>query len=214
MIREHTEKLNPPRAVYVPFPLGLPVGHPGNVDEQRAVVDLAFSTLDAPSAPVLLAYEDAAAAVEGGSPLQASEIALTSAAATIDFATEVQLMRGYWEQHVAATGRTGVGLAGLPPQRFRAMVRFLEASIADQAADMDGRPADVPVPVFIRRCVDDLRVLYAEARLQTHPHESREDRQRWMLGDTALGAMLRKLFAVMDASEDPAVKAAAFGIAR
>lgn len=214
LIREHTEKVKPPRAVYVPFPLGLPVGHPGNVREQRAVLDLAFSTLDAASGPVLLDYRDESAAEEAGSPLQASEVEADDQARAADFATEVTLMRRYWEQHLAATGRTGVGLSKVPPQRFRGVVRFLEAILTDQTADSDERPADMPRPMFIRTCIEDLRVMYGEARLQTHPHESSQERQRWLLGSTALGLMLRRLRDTFDASSDPQLKALAFGIAR
>lgn len=214
LIREHTEKVKPPRAVYVPFPLGLPVGHPGNVAEQQAVLDLAFSTLGAESGPVLVEYRDETAAEEGGSPLQASEIEPDEQARTADFATEVTLMRRYWEQHLAATARTGVGLSKVPPQRFRGVVRFLEAVLTDQTADSDERPADMPKPLFIRTSIEDLRVMYSEARLQTHPDESSEERQRWLLGSTALGLMLRRLRETFDASADPQLKALAFGIAR
>ena len=213
LVREHTEKVKPPRAVYVPFPLGLPVGHPGNVAEQRAVLDLAFSTLSATGGPVLLEYRDDASADEVGSPAQASEIDVAADARTLDFATEVTLMRRYWEQRLAATGRTGVGLSKIPPPRFRGIVRFLEAYVNDPSIDTELR-SDTPVPAFIRHCVEDLRVMYTEARLQTHPHESSVDRQRWLLGSTALGVMIRRVRDVMDASDDPKTKAAAFGIAR
>jgi hypothetical protein len=214
LVREHSEKVKPPRALFVPFPLGLPVGHPGNTAEQQAVLDLAFSMLDAPSGPVLLDYPDDTAADEAGSPPQASELDPDEAARNADFATEVTLMRRYWEQHLAATGRTGVGLSQIPPARFRGVVRFLEAFVADSHADMDERPADMPVPLFIRSCLDDLRVMYVEARLQTHPGESSVDRQRWLLGSTALGVMIRRLRDALEASDDPKLKAIAFGIAR
>jgi hypothetical protein len=214
LIREHTEKVKPPRAVYVPFPLGLPLGHPGDSAEQQAVLDLAFSTLAAPSGPVLAIYRDDAAGDEAGSPVQASEFDADDNAGGIDFATEVTLMRRYWEQRLAATGRSGVGLSKIPPQRFRGVVRFLESYAVDPLADMSERPADMSVPFFIRNCIEDLRVMYIEARLHTHPGESSPDRQRWLLGSTALGIMIRRLHDVMDASTDPKVKAAAFGIAR
>lgn len=213
-MREHTEKVKPPRAVYVPFPLGLPVGHPGNVREQQAVLDLALSTLDAPTGPVLLEYRDEQAAQEPGSPLQASEVEVSADAREADLATEVTLMRRYWEQHLKATGRSGVGLTGIPPQRFRAVVRFLEAFVEDETADTPERPEQLPVLVFIRNSIDDLRVMYAEARMQTHPEESSVDRQRWILGHTALGVFMRRLREAMEASDDPKIRAAAFGIAR
>lgn len=213
LVREHTVKVNPPRAVFVPFPLGLPLGHPGNVAEQTAVLELALSTFEAPSGPVLVEYAESGGD-EGGSPVQASDVAVRADVAELDLANEVTLMRRYWEQHQERTGRTGVGLSRVPPQRFRGVVRFLEAYVDDPAADTPERPAELEKLVFIRAAVDDLRNLYAEARMQTHPQESSDDRQRWLFGETALGAFLRKLGAAMSASEDPKVKAVAFGIAR
>lgn len=213
LVREHTLAVKPPRSVFVPFPLGLPLGHPGDAVEQQKVLDLAFSTLDAPSGPVLLDYVDGRSG-EAGSPLQASDVGADAAARQLDLATEVTLMRRYWEQRFTATGRTAVGLTKVPPPRFRGIVRFLQAFLTEDAADSPDRPADIDVPTFIRLCVEDLRVLYIEARLQTHPHEPSADRQRWLLGSTALGVFLRQLKARMEASSDPTMKAGAFGIAR
>jgi hypothetical protein len=213
LVREHTVAVKPPRAVWVPFPFGLPFGHPGNAAEQQSVLDLAFSALEFPSGPVLLDYT-ADGPTEPGAPLQASDVAVEASAHGLDLANEVTLMRRYWEQRFAATGRTGVGLTKVPPTRFRGVVRFLKAFYDDQTADSPDRTADVDLLAFVRVCVEDLRVLYAEARMQTHPDESSVDRQRWLLGSTALGVFLRALRDRMEASADPQVKAAAFGIAR
>lgn len=213
LVREHTVSVKPPRTVFVPFPFGLPFGQPGDAKTQRAILDLAFATLDEPAGPVLVDYRTAGN-VEPGSPLQASEVAVDDAARTLDLATEVTLMRRYWEQRLESVGRTAVGLTRVPPARFRGIVRFLEHVLTDAHADTPDRPADMDVPTFIRSAVDDLRVLYIEARMQTHPHESSVDRQRWLLGSTALGIFLRTLKERLEASEDPALKAVAFGIAR
>lgn len=214
LVREHTAKVNPPRAVFVPFPFGLPLGHPGNSAEQQAVLDLAFSTLDAASGPVLLDFPDSGQVDEDGSPLQASQVRLSEHAADIDLATEVTLMRRYWEQHQERTRRTGVGLSRVPPQRFRGVVRFLEAFCNDSSADAAERPPDMDKLLFIRSAIEDFRVMYVEGRLETHPAESSADRQHWLLGETALGVFLRKLRDAMDASDDPKIKAGAIGIAR
>jgi hypothetical protein len=37
LVREHTEKINPPRALWVPFELGRPVGPPDEPAFQRRV---------------------------------------------------------------------------------------------------------------------------------------------------------------------------------
>jgi len=45
IVREYTEKVQPPRTVYVKWPFGHPLGEPGNVKQQRAVVLEAFKAL-------------------------------------------------------------------------------------------------------------------------------------------------------------------------
>ncbi len=212
LVREHTEKIKPPRALSVPFPFGLAVGHPRNAAEQRAVLEAAFAMLDATSGPVLRDFPDDERA-EAGSPLQASEV--VASATTLDLADEVTAMRRYWETWEEREGRTSVGVARVNPQRFRGVVRFLEAIERGEAdADTTERPADIGRADFIRLAVTDLKAMYVEARLVTHPHESSEDRQRWLLGETALGPFTRRLAGVMNASADQPIRDAAFGVAR
>ena len=38
IVREYTEKVKPPRTVFLHWPFGHPVGEPGNIRQQRAVV--------------------------------------------------------------------------------------------------------------------------------------------------------------------------------
>jgi len=38
IVREYSEKVKPPRTVYLRWPFGHPVGEPGNILQQRAVV--------------------------------------------------------------------------------------------------------------------------------------------------------------------------------
>ncbi len=212
LVREHTEKIKPPRALYVPFPFGLVVGHPKNVEEQRAVLAMAFGMLDASEGPVLLDFPDDGHD-EDASPLQASEV--TAAATTLALADEVTAMRRYWETWEEREGRTAVGVARVNPQRFRGVVRFLEAIERGEAdADTNERPPDIARHDFIRLAVTDLKVMYVEARLVTHPHESPNDRQRWLLGETALGPFTRRLADAMNASPDQGMRDAAFGVAR
>ncbi len=214
LVREHTEKIKPPRALYVPFPFGLAVGHPRNAMEQRAVLDAAFAMLDAPAGPVLRDYPDDERD-EAGSPLQASELApVASAATTLGLADEVTAMRRYWETWEAREGRTGVGASQVKPERFRGIVRFLEEFARGEDTDTNDRPAAIAKLDFVRLAIADLKTMYVEARLVTHPAESSEARQRWLWGETALGAFTRTLAQTMSASADPATKEAAFGIAR
>lgn len=51
-MKEVAEQIAPPRALYCEFPLGRPLGHPGDVDFQMDVLHRAFALLDA-TGPVL-----------------------------------------------------------------------------------------------------------------------------------------------------------------
>jgi hypothetical protein len=45
IVREYTEKVQPPRSVYLKWPFGHPLGEPGNVMQQRAVILETFRAL-------------------------------------------------------------------------------------------------------------------------------------------------------------------------
>jgi len=53
LLREITEKIRPPRALFVPFPLGYPLGEPNNPDLQANVMRAAFALLPRDDCPVL-----------------------------------------------------------------------------------------------------------------------------------------------------------------
>jgi hypothetical protein len=212
LIREHTEKIKPPRALWVPYPLGAPLGRPDDPDLQHRVLRAALDLLAEPSGPVLRDFPDEGTVAEPPAPVQASRVPM--AAVATDPAMETTQMRRYHEQWVQRTGKTGVGVSGIPPTRFRGVVRFLEAFADGTEADMKDRPAEVPLPVFIRRCVDDLKAMYVEARMQMQPQASGEQIARWFWGETAIGQLIRRVKDRMEASEDQRMKGAAFGIAR
>ncbi|HEY7295284.1 MAG TPA: hypothetical protein VH916_09585, partial [Dehalococcoidia bacterium] len=163
--------------------------------------------------PVLRDYPDEGADADGPvAPLQASQISTVPPAE--DAAMETTRMRRHYEQWLQREGRTAVGLTRIPPRRFRGVIRFLEAFAAGEEADMRERPADVPLPLFIRYCADDLKALYFEARLVMEPQTTGEEFARWFWGETATGQLIRRVKERLDASDDPAAKAIAYGIAR
>ena len=55
LIRLHTEKVRPPRALWVPFELGRPLGAPNDQAFQTRVIAAALGLLEAASGPVVLA---------------------------------------------------------------------------------------------------------------------------------------------------------------
>ena len=215
MVREHTEKVKPPRALFVPFPYGHALGRPGDPDLQHRVLKAALDLLEAPAGPVLRDFPDEAEpGVEPPAPAQASAIPVATSTPD-DPAMETTQMRQYHEQWLARSGgRTAFGLSGIPATRFRGVIRFLQGFAAGEDVDMPERPTDVPLANFIRYCADDLKALYYEGRMAMKPTAGGDEISRWFWGETATGQLLRKVRDRLDASEDKSWKAAAFGVAR
>lgn len=53
LLREVTAQIKPPRALFVPFPMGFPLGEPNNSELQHRVIDAALQLLERNDVPVL-----------------------------------------------------------------------------------------------------------------------------------------------------------------
>ena len=214
LVREHAERVRPPRALWVPFYFGYALGKPDDPEFQHQVISTALSTLDAESGPALADYPEDAGPI--GLP-QASEVSAAEtngSAKSLDAAGEITALRGYYERWQEQRGHTAVGITGIPQRRFRGIIRFLEAYAASDDADMDERPADVSVPQFARYCVDDLKAFCYEARMAQRPNDSEPDIHRWFWGETAVGTLIDSITQRLNATDDPSLKAMAYGLSR
>ena len=215
MVREHTEKVKPPRALFVPFPFGHALGRPGDAALQHRVLAAALALLDEPAGPVLRDFpDDAEPGAEPPAPTQASAIAPAASIPDDPVAEVMTLLATRMQWLETSGGRTAFGLAGVPVERVGDVVRFLEAFAAGRDADRPERPRELPLPGFIRYCADDLKALYVEARMAAKPMASGDEIARWFWAETAAGQLLRRVRDRLDASDDPRSKAAAFGVAR
>ena len=213
LVREHAERVRPPRALWVPFYFGYTMGKPDDPDFQHQVLTAALATLDAESGPALVDYPEEAGPI--GLP-QASEVAASTNgdAKPLDAAGEITALRGYYERWQEQRGRTAVGVTGIPQRRFRGIIRFLEAYAESDAADLDERPADVSVPQFVRYCADDLKAFCYEARMAQRPSDSEEEIHRWFWGETAVGALIDSITQRLNATGDARLQATAYGLSR
>ena len=59
VLREITERVNPPRALFVDKPLGYPLGEPGNAEVQKGIIRQAMSmTADAVPEAVIKVFQE------------------------------------------------------------------------------------------------------------------------------------------------------------
>jgi hypothetical protein len=79
MVREHTEKVKPPRALFVPFPFGHALGQANDPALQHRVLRAALDLLGEKTGPVLRDFpDDAEPGDQPPAPAQASTIAPAS----------------------------------------------------------------------------------------------------------------------------------------
>ncbi len=219
LVREHAERVRPPRALWVPFYFGYTMGKPDDPDFQHQVLAAALDTLDAESGPVLADYPEDAGPI--GLP-QASEVTASANgdadkpvdSRPLDAAGEITALRGYYERWQEQRGRTAVGVTGIPQRRFRGIIRFLEAYAQSDDADMEERPADVSVPQFVRYCADDLKAFCYEARMAQRPSDSEADVHTWFWGETAVGSLIDSITQRLNATGDARLQATAYGLSR
>jgi hypothetical protein len=212
MVREHAAKVKSPRVLFVPFPFGYALGKPNDPPLQHRVLGAALDLLQRERGPVL---EDFPEDEAPHALIQASAIQQEAVAAALDPADEVTTLRAFYERWVEDhSGRTAVGLCGVPQRRWRGVIRFLEAYSRGEDADMRERPAGIAVPQFIRYCVDDLKAFYYEARMAQRPPMAEPELHRWFWGETAVAALIRAVAQRMNSSDDPALKYFANGLVR
>ncbi len=212
MVREHAEKVRAPRVLFVPFPFGYALGKPNDPQLQHRVIGTAIDLLQCKQGPVLEDFpeEEAPEAL-----IQASGVQQLATEAEQDSADEVTSLRAFYERWLEAHhGRTAVGLCGIPQRRWRGVVRFLESYSRGEDADMNERPAEVPVPQFIRYCVDGLKAFYYEARMTQRPNVSESELHRWFWGETAMARLIRAVAQRLTTSDDTSLKYFAYGVAR
>lgn len=217
LVREHAETVKPPRALYVPYPFGSPLGKPLDAEHQHRVLGSALALLKK-DGPVLSDFDDPDHVEQRGAPAQFTEVAAQGGPASrsdVDPATETTRTRQYYtrwvEQH---GGRTTVGVTRVPPARFRAIIRFLEDYASGNEVDMRERPADVSLGEWIRLCALDLRAMFSEAKMAMQPGVTSEAIDFWFWGETSTGDLLQRVKVRMEASDDDAIVGAAYGVAR
>jgi hypothetical protein len=150
------ERMRPPRALYCEFPLGRPLGVPGDAEFQHSVLRRAFAMLEAPAGPVLDTYPDVIAIPETAA--LSCALPIRHDASVPEAVAEAEALRDAYERTRARRGTTSVGRvvdADGMPALVASLLQISEGAPWDGA----GLPGD---PIS---CAHDLRSYYEEAAL-------------------------------------------------
>ena len=200
LIRAHTEKISPPRALWVPFELGRPLGTPEEAGFQRKVLLSALALLETKEGPILTDFPEEApeppasasaqeaswACPVGFSPPETDETDLEKRVS--DFKKEVAQLRPWYDLGLEKRGRTAV--ADFEPETAAGI-------LADYLLDKD---VEIPrrgisLAVAMRIAAQDLKAFYFEAAI-SQPGGRIPDSSafgQWFWRQAAAGGILREI---------------------
>ncbi len=195
LVRAQTEKVRPPRALWVPYALGRPLGSANDPEFQTEVIRAALAMIHSATEPTIEDYPveapDEAGPEQWACPLN---IALPEGddSLTARLLAEVSGLRPWSAETRRVRGRTLFGASGASVDQVDDVARAL-AAIAEDGSVME-RPSSeiawtVEQPLLTRHLADDLRTYYHEA-IASQPgpgapnHDALND---WIFGGTVLG---------------------------
>lgn len=208
-MRENTESIRPPRALWVPFDLGRPFGAPGKPDFQRRVLRAVLALFERDDGPVILEDfpEDAPGqgemTMEGMvCPIRLQRPASSDRSEILNqIMCEIGELAPWRELFVASHGRSIVGASKLSiDEVVTALGSILETGHAE------GIPED-ELGMCLRYASEDLRNWYIEAA-SARPGDAASPQQLadWFWGDTNAGALTLALHPACLASENSQLK--------
>ena len=187
LVREHTEKIRPPRALWVTFELGRPFGIPDDAAFQRRVMQGALGLIERTDGPLIADYPEHVAE-EADFTGWACPINLAPGAGDT-LAAEIDRLAAWYDRAIAAQGRTTVGVSGLDMPAAGKLVA---------AALQDSLPPAQP----LKQAIDDLKAYYLEAASAFPDPGSSRTRKEWLWDETILARSLIALQPKLAASAD------------
>ncbi len=200
LVRENTISMQPPRALWVSFPLGRPLGKPGDAAFQHEVIAAALELLGRPSGPVLEDFPRDVPPLETDN-LAACPVAFPRKDGGGDswhdrLLREHELLIPWYEISMRRrNGRTLVGVAAETP--LDNLARLAEH------LDKGTLPTDI---TWLKHAVEDLKIFTIEA-MTAQPGEYDSAAlwsQFWQ--QSALGAGILALYAQFQNADDDRLK--------
>ena len=195
-VQSNTASMQPPRALWVTFPLGRPLGSPGDAEFQHRVIAASLDLLNRPAGPVLEDYLEDAPLIEVESaaacPVSFTKPTIESDTWKARFLNELNLLRPWHDLgRRRRKGRTLVGVSG-----------FSTADNLEKLGNMlDADELPVSELDWFKLAIEDAKVFYLEALTAQPGDHAHQQIQHIFWQETQLGAGLVKFYKMFQASE-------------
>lgn len=210
LIRLHTEITRPPRALWVPFELGRPLGVPGDPGFQTRVLRTVLALFERDSGPILDDYSEDAPSCDNDPNEELACTVSFPAPAMEEETTEQALLREigrldqWYKLGLERRGRTTVGASNLD---IKTIASFI-ASLVDGNEPTNPRD-DLEPGETLKLACEDMRAFYSEA-VTMQPGQTglaSSALSEWFWNETAAGKAFWELREICLASDDKMMKA-------
>ena len=195
LIRIHTERIAPPRALWVPFELGRPLGPPGNPAFQTRVLRAALGLLERADGPVLEDFPDEEPA--GATPDLPLACPVRFPDAELDaedqlvraFRAEVDGLRNWYDEAVRRTRRTTADTMALAPESVADFI-----AVFARGGEPDNPLPDVSLGAALKMASEDLKAYYNES-ITAQPGGTTDPvrLEEWFWGETVAARVLNEI---------------------
>ena len=203
LIRPQAESTKPPRALWVPFELGRPIGPPGDAAFQKRVILAALGMLVEDGGPVRIIDfpdDDPRARPDPAwqRPFMAAALANGDAGSLASrLKAEILLLQGAHRRWMEQYQRSTVGLSGLTiGECARYVADWLRGKAPPSPRD------ELSAPLILRFAVDDLKAFSLEAAGAGTAKPSSRQLTDWFWNETATGAAFYALRDLLLTQED------------
>ena len=209
LIRLHTEKIRPPRALWVPFELGRPFGVPHDAAFQSRVLQALLDLFEATDGPVLVDYpEEAPGSGPDGMDGLACPMRFDAPNAedeTLEAAVlrEIQELQPWYDLAFERRKRTTVGVTGLEIEQVaRTLASWLTSPPPNENVNGQSPAA------MLKLAVEDLRSFYFEAAAGQPQGDAIGSRQLadWFWEETSAAKLFLALRDRLIPDDDPALQ--------
>jgi hypothetical protein len=202
LVRPQTENTRPPRALWVPFELGRPLGAPNDAAFQTRVLRAALFLLERDDGPVILDdFPEDAPAIAGAEDGEGwfCPINLPPPPADLEagggykaaMEAEIDGLTTWYDIALRERGRTTMGLSDMAIGEITDFVcAFLDGQVPDNPNE------DQTLGQSLKFAVEDLKAFYREAAGAQPGQNTGKEMDDWFYGDTAAGKALYALWPI------------------
>ena len=203
-VKEHIQAIKPPRALWLNFPMGRPLGKPNDPEYQKKVIRSAFNLFNSSSGPVLEDFPDIIPVKNGrmGYALPVELVMKKNEIGDVDIMlkeveNEIQDLKQAYDNAISDRGRTTVGASEMSLSDFAPfIVSFLKDDIPKSPRKGLGA-----IPQ-LKLVVEDLQAYYTEAVTHRDGIDDFEKIGSWFWEKTKAGRLILSLEAVSLESEN------------